>query len=103
MGARVEERQSLVLTVVIHKPAADLAQRGAIHSAAVDSRDAAAALGVNLAREDDLLVLSIPQPILLEQRDEVGAIGNAENPLDSRSPRAGPHERRIGALAAQRT
>ncbi len=82
----------------IDQPAADLAQHRAVDGAAVDARDAAPALGVDLAREDQLRVL-VPQAIFFQQRLQIGAIHDVEDAFHTRTISTGPHKRRVGTLA----
>jgi hypothetical protein len=84
MGATVEERQTFVLTVNIKQAATNIAQHGAAHRATVHPRNTAPALTDDLARQDHLIVV-VAQAVLIEKREEIGAIGDAENPLNPRA------------------
>ena len=100
VGARVEEREARVLAVDIDEAGADLAQGGVVDGATVDAGHAAATLGVDLAGDDELVVVVFEQVVLAQQGSQVWVVIEAEDPLDAGALAACAHPRHVALLAA---
>src|SRR5919199_5208701 len=101
MRTCIEERNTLVLAMNIDQPPAHFTEHSTGHRSAVDARDTPPRLGIELARQDDLVFALVNQAILLKYRQDIRAIAQREDTLDTSDLAAGTHKAWIDFFSTQ--